>query len=198
MALVSWNRNDLLADPLVLRALGSLLGGVDLHLRRQIGAGVLLLEHRQRRVLRIAQIQRGVCVVDAARDPFTVVGAGDYALGFLAHHNGGARVLAHRQDATGRDVHILEQIQRHEPVVARRLGIVDDLAQLGQVGGPQIVADVVNRLQKCATVDLERRHPVRRDQTVRGVIGADRQEIGIAELGSLGCTHRANRITAGR
>ena len=52
---------------LVLR----LLAGhrVELDLRRQVGAGVLLLEHRQRRHLRVAQVEPGVGVEDAARDP---------------------------------------------------------------------------------------------------------------------------------
>ena len=119
---------------------------VELDLRGQVGAGVLLLPHRQRRELGVAQVELGVGVVHPERDRLGVVGAGEHALGLLAHHDGGAGVLAHRQHAAGADVDVLEQVERHEPVVARRLRVVDDPPQLGEVRGPQVVRDVVHRL----------------------------------------------------
>ena len=49
-------------------------------------------------------------------------------------------------DAAGGDVHVLQQVERDEAVVARRLQFIDDLAELAQVRRAQIVADVVDRL----------------------------------------------------
>ena len=63
----------------------------------------------------------------------------------LAHHDRGAGVLAHREHAAGRDVGVLQQVEGDEAVVGRRLGIVEDPAQLLQVGGPQPVGDVAER-----------------------------------------------------
>ena len=45
---------------------GIAVGGVDVDLRRQVGAGLHFLEHRERRDLRIAQVGLGVGLVDAA------------------------------------------------------------------------------------------------------------------------------------
>ena len=122
--------------------------GVQLDLRRQVGAGVALLPHRQRRELGVAQVELGVGVVHALADPLGVVGAGEHALGLLAHHDGGAGVLAHRQHAAGGDVDVLEQVERDEPVVAAGLRVVDDPAQLREVRGAQVVRDVVHRLRR--------------------------------------------------
>ncbi len=154
------------------------LGGrrVQLDLRRQVGAGVLLLVRRQGRELGVAQVELRVRVVDATADRLAVVGPGEHALRLLAHHDRGAGVLAHRQHAAGGDVDVLEQVERDEAVVPRRLGVVDDLAQLGQVGRAQVVGDVVHRLggqpldrlgrdlEEGAAVRLERRDPLGRHQ----------------------------------
>ena len=164
-------------EELVLR---DVLGGrrVELDLRRQVGAGVLLLERRQRRELGVAEVEPGVGVVHALADRLAVVGAGEHALGLLAHHDRGAGVLAHRQHAAGGDVDVLEQVERDEAVVAGRLGVVDDLAQLGEVAGPQVVADVVHRLlgeppdrlgldlEEGAPLDLDGGHALGGDQPV--------------------------------
>ena len=134
---------------LVLRALPVLVRcrrRVELDLRGQVGAGVLLVPHRQRRELGVAQVELRVGVVHAAGDRLGVVGAGEHALGLLAHDDRGAGVLAHRQHAAGGDVDVLEQVERDEAVVARRLRVVDDPPQLGEVRGPQVVGDVVHRL----------------------------------------------------
>ena len=76
-----------------------------------------------------------------------------------------------------------------------RLGVVDDLAQLGEVRGPQVVGDVVHRLggqpldrlgrdlEEGLPVDLEGRDPLGRDQPVRRVVLAGGEEVGVAELG---------------
>jgi hypothetical protein len=125
--LVSWNRNDLLAalgheQELVLLA----AGGVDLHLGRQVAAGVLLLEHAQRRELGVPQVQGGVGVVDAARDVLLVPAVGQHVLAALAHHDRGPGVLAHGQHAAGRDARVLEQVAGHIAVVRGRFGVIED------------------------------------------------------------------------
>ncbi len=76
-ALVSWYRNDLLAEPPPLAMNRNLYSvarpvGVQLDLRGQVAAGVLLLPHGQRRELGVPQVQLGVGVVDAAGDVLLV------------------------------------------------------------------------------------------------------------------------------
>ena len=73
IARVSWNRNDLFAltaalgDEHQVELVGVVLAGRrhDVELHRQVVAGVHLLEHRQRRHLRIAQIGLGVGAMHA-------------------------------------------------------------------------------------------------------------------------------------
>src|SRR3546814_5225794 len=88
--------------------------GVDLDLRREVGAGVLLLEHGKRRDLAVAQVALVVGPEDAAADRRLVGAAGPDALALLAHDDGGAGVLAHRQDAARRDVRVLQEVRSEE------------------------------------------------------------------------------------
>ena len=102
--------------------------------------------------------------------------------------------MTHRQHAASGDVDILEQVERDEAVVAAGLGVVDDLAQLGQVRRAQIVRDVVHGfcseladrlrldLQEGLTVGLEGADTFGGDQAVRRVVGADRQQIGVLKI----------------
>ena len=192
-------------EELVLRlpaAVDGVVGGrVDLDLRRQVGAGVLLLPHRQRGELGVAQVELRVGVVHALADRLAVLGAGEHALGLLAHHDRGAGVLAHRQHAAGRDVDVLEEVEGDEAVVGARLRVVDDRPQLPQVRRPQVVGDVVHRLgrqqsqrrrldtEEGAPAGLEGRHALGGEEAVRRVVGADRQQVGVAELGLDGVAH---------
>ena len=162
---------------------------VELDLRRQVGAGVLLLPRGDRRELGVAQVELGVGVVHAPADRHAVVDAGQHALGLLAHHDRGAGVLAHREYAAGGDVHVLEQVERHEAVVARRLRVVDDPPQLREVRRPQVVGDVVHRLggeqldglwrhpEEGLAVGLEGRDAFGGDQSVRRLVRPDRQQV---------------------
>ena len=52
------------------------------------------------------------------------------------------------QHAAGGDARVLQQLERDEPVVGRRLGVVEDRAQLREVAGPQQVGDVAHRLAR--------------------------------------------------
>src|ERR1035441_4872176 len=101
-------------------------GGVDLHLPGQVAARVLLGEHGQRRELGVPEVQRGVRVVDAARDVFLVAPVGEHVLAAFAHHDGGAGVLAHGQHPAGRDARVLQQVAGHVPVVGAGFRVVQD------------------------------------------------------------------------
>ncbi len=201
-ALVSWYRNDLLALPPPLAMNRNLYAGsaagrcrVDLDLRRQVGAGVLLVPHRQRGQLRVAQVEPGVRVVHALADRLGVVAAGEHPLALLAHHDRGAGVLAHRQYAGRADVGVLQQVERDEAVVAAAVGVVDDAAELGEVRGPQVVGDVVHRLvgqpgerlrcdpEEPLAAGLEGLDAVAGHEPVLGLVGSQREQVGVGELG---------------
>src|SRR3546814_4826200 len=62
---------------------GVALCGIELDLGRQVAAGILLLEHRQRRQLRIAQVGLGIGAVDALRDSLLVAALGPDILALL-------------------------------------------------------------------------------------------------------------------
>jgi hypothetical protein len=82
------------------------------------------------------------------RDGRLVVARREHVLAALAQHDGGAGVLAHRQHATSRDVGVLQQVERDEAVVGRRLGIIEDAPQLSQVPRTQQVRDVAHGLAR--------------------------------------------------
>ena len=118
--------------------------GVELDLRRQVGAGVHLLVHAERRELRIAQVGARVSLVDAARQRRFVVAAGPHPLALLAEHDRRAGVLTRGQHHPGGDVGVLQHVESDEAVVRRRLGVVEDLAQLRQMAGTEEVRDVAD------------------------------------------------------
>ncbi len=174
---------------------GAAVGGVQLDLGRQVGAGVLLLPHGERSHLRVAQVQLGVGVVDAVGQVLLVLAGREHVLAALAHDDRRAGVLAHGQHAGRRDVRVLQQVERDELVVARRLRVVDDPAELGEVGRAQVVLDVVDgllgQLAQRLRLHLEERPPVgpldRGDalgghQPVRGGVLALGEQIGVLEL----------------
>lgn len=182
---------------------GVTVGGVQLDLGREVGAGVLLLPHGQRRHLRVAQIELCVGVVDAARERRLVAAGRQHLLAALAHHDRGAGVLAHGQHARRGDVGVLEQVERHEAVVGTGLRVVEDAAQLREVLGAKVVLDVVHGLgRQCAqrlrldleegaTVHLGGAHALAGDQAVRRGVLAGGEQIRVGEL-------RAGGAVAGR
>src|SRR5690606_28109956 len=169
-------------------------GRVQLDLRGKVGAGVLLVPHRERRHLRVAQVQPRVGVVNAAGDVLLVLTVGQDVLAALAHHDRGAGVLAHRQDPAGRDARVLQQVERHETVVGGRLRVVKDPPELRPVRGTQQVRDGAHGglgeqpqrlrldLQEPPPVRLERRDPVGGQEPVVGVVRAEREQVGEGEL----------------
>jgi hypothetical protein len=68
-----------------------------------------------------------------------------HVLAALAHHDRGAGVLAHRQDAARRDAGVLQQVASDVPVVGRGLRVVEDGPELTEVRGAQQVLDVADR-----------------------------------------------------
>ncbi len=100
--------------------------GVDLDLRRHVRAGVFLLEHRERRELRIPQIAFKIRIARAFGERAFVAAVGPDQPAFLAHDDSGAGVLAHRQHAAGGDVGVLEEIIGDEFVVIGGFRILDD------------------------------------------------------------------------
>ena len=119
--------------------------GIDLDLRRHVGAGVLLLEHRQRRELRIAQIAFQISVARAFGERRLVVAGAPDEPALLAHDDRGAGVLAHRQHAAGGDVRVLEKFVGDELVVVRGFGVFDDRFERGEMRRAQQMIDVVER-----------------------------------------------------
>ena len=147
---VAWKRNVLLAEPPPLAMKRNLYSSpssaIEVDLRRQIVAGIDLLEHRQRRELAVAQIGLGIGAADAGGERRGVAAAGPDALALLAHDDRGAGVLAHRQHLAGGDVGVLQQIEGDEAVVVGGLGIVEDGAQLLQMAGAQQMLAIDHRL----------------------------------------------------
>ena len=174
----------------------------DLDLRRQVRAGVLLGVHVERRHLGVPQVRGLVRVVDPVGDRRLVAAPGEHELAFLALHDRGAGVLAHRQDTPGGDRCVLQQVESDEPVVVGGFGVVEDVAQLLEMARAQEVRDVVHCLggeaadrfgldfQKGAVRCVEGRHSLCADEPVVGVVGAQREQLGVGERGNLGHTPR--------
>ena len=127
---------------------GVAVGREDLDLRGEVRPGVLLPVEVERGELRVAEVRGQVRVEHAARDRRLVAAAGEDVLALLAHDDGGAGVLAHRQDPAGRDVRVLEEVERDEAVVGRGLGVVEDAPELREVPRPEQVGDVAHRLAR--------------------------------------------------
>ena len=177
---------------------GVAVGRVELDLRRQVVLRVLLDEHAPRRELGVAQVGRRVGVEDAAGERRLVTAAGQHVLPLLAHDDRRAGVLAHRQHPAGGDRRVLQQVEGDEVIVRRRLRVVEDPPQLGEVLGPQEVGDVPHRLagqqgqplwfhlQEGLAVDLDRRHVVAGDQAVGGRVLPEGQHLLIAKVAHAG------------
>ena len=83
---------------------------------------------------------------------------------------------------------VAQKLEGDEPVVVRRLGIIEDRPQLREVARPEEVRDVAHRLgreegqqrrvdlEEPATGRLDRAHPVGRHEPIRGVVVPARRE----------------------
>ena len=123
-----------------------------------------------------------------------VVEAGPHLLALLAQHNGGAGVLAHRQNAAGGDIGVLEQLIGDEAVVVGGFRIVDDIAYLPQMAGAQQVRDVAERLEselgQRLRLDLEDRgsleirqsHVIAGQLAIGGIVLGEGKHVAVSEL----------------
>ena len=150
-ALVSWKRNVLLAEPPPLvtnrKWYSSPAVGVELDLRRQVGAGVHLLVHRRAaRAASSAGWSRCRCRRCRARAPPRRRRPVQTRWPFLpitiavpvSWHDG--------RTMPADDVGVLQHVEGDEAVVRRRLGVVEDRAQLREVAGAEEVRDVAHGL----------------------------------------------------
>ncbi len=124
-----------------------------------------------------------VGVVDAPGDRGAVAARCEHAVALLALHDRGAGVLAPGEDPTRRDRGVLQQVEGHELVVRRRLGIVEDGPQLGEVARPQQVRDVAHGpggelhehlgldAEEALTAELDRVDATKLQPLVRRVVG---------------------------
>ena len=149
-AFVSWNSNDLFADPppLATNRNSYVLPPVA---EISIWAGRLVPEltssymdsgHR----LGVPQVLPLIGLEDPAGEPLLIVHAGPDALALLGDDRGRAGVLAHRQPEAGGDGGVPEQGQGDAAVVGRGLGVVEDRGDLREVRRAVEERDVAERL----------------------------------------------------
>ncbi len=91
--------------------------GFDLDLGGEVRAGVLLFVRGERRELRVPEVVFVVGAEDPARDRLAVATTRHDELALLALHDRGAGVLTRREDASGRDARVLQELHGDEAVV---------------------------------------------------------------------------------
>ena len=114
------------------------LAAVDVDLCREVGARVLLVDHRERYYLRVAQVAVLVCLIYAAGDAGGIVGTRIYILALVGYADGRTRILTRGQLAFGR----YRLVEKHgvcdELVVVRGFGILEYRCELSKVCRTQV------------------------------------------------------------
>ena len=174
---------------------GVLAFRINLDLRRHVVLGVLLLEHRQRRELRIAQVAPKVSVARALGQSRLVRTVGENHAALLAHDDRGAGVLAHRQHAAGGDVGVFQKVIGDEAVIAGRFRVVENLAQLLQMRRPQKMIDVVERRLRQSPQGLVADHD---HLAAQHRLGAHALRGDLAVLGLVLAQREQRRVVIGR
>ena len=123
--------------------------------------------------MRVPQVEISVRIENPATDVLLVLPGCPDALTALAHDDRRAGVLAHRQDAPGGDVGVLQQIEGDEAIVGAGFGVIEDGGELCQVIGAKQVRDVVERLVGQQSKDV-------------GFDGYKRAPAGVNDVDSLG------------
>mmetsp|Transcript_29571 Transcript_29571/g.50209 ORF Transcript_29571/g.50209 Transcript_29571/m.50209 type:complete len:587 (-) Transcript_29571:115-1875(-) len=140
---------------------------VEVDLGGQVGLRVDLLVHVQGGGLGVAEVGAGVRVIDPVRQMRLVLPVREHVLPAFAGDDGRARVLAPGQHHVAGDVGVLQELEGHEPVVGRGLGVLQDLRQLPQVRGAQEVRNVHHRLRgeqaQGLGLDLQELHAIHCD-----------------------------------
>ena len=170
------------------------MAAVNVDLCREVRTGILLLGHRERHDLRIAQVAVFVGLVHALGNAFRIVGARIDVLALMADADGRAGILACGKFALGRNDLVEQHGVGHELVVVGGLGIIEDVAQFLQVGGAQVERHVAVRgfgqefeacgvdLEDLAAVALHDFHILLRQKTVLGFVVLNRKRLLIDEF----------------
>ncbi len=106
------------------------LGGFEVNLCRQVAAGVHLVVHVERSVLRVAQVLLGIGLVNAFGDGLFVAESRPYLLSFFTVYDGGACVLADGQLSFGCHFGVAQEGKGHVFVVVGCFRIAEDLGHL--------------------------------------------------------------------
>ena len=202
-ALVSWNRKLLLAEPPPLAMKKNLYSspwdGLDLDLGRQVVARCSSRRtSTAARAVSTAGSRSGTCRRCPGRSPACRRPPVKHVLALLGLDDGGAGVLAAGQDAGGRDVGVLEQLEGHEVVVRptprrRRGWPAAGPGGRGATGGRcRACASAVSAVMAASSTSRNSRPPrsidsntvVGDDPAVVGGVGLDdRGQVGVLELG---------------
>ena len=154
------------------------MSAIDVDLRRKVRSRILLLDHRERHDLRVAEIAVPVGFIDAARDVLGIIDTRIDVLPLVADTDGRTRILAGRQFALGSHALVEQHRIGHETVVVRGFGILQDMTQFFQMRRTQIERHVTVRclrqqfqpfgvdLQNLAAVALHDLHIIFGQQTV--------------------------------
>ena len=185
------------------------IGRVEVDLGGQVVARVRLLEHGERRKLRVTQVLLLVGVADAVRERGLVGAVRPDSSALLAHDDRRARVLTHGQDAAGRDVGVLEQVEGDETVVVGGVRIVEDRGELTQVAGTEQVVDVHERLlgkepqtlrvhfEQPKAAGIEFTHEVGGELSVEGLVFGKGKEIAEVEAHRIDPSAKLGRDLSG-
>ena len=174
------------------------LAGIEVDLRRKVGAGVDLFEHAGGGKLRIAQIALQIGIKDPARQCLAVIACDQNPVAAGARDDRGAGVLAHWQQPFGGHHGVLQHFQRHESVILRGLGIVEDGAKLGKVAAAKKVRNIgegpLRQQPQGVWIDFQERLAVKldhfdmvgADKVVNGAVFRLREHRAVGEIGHFG------------
>ena len=172
----------------------STLGSLDVDLCGEVATGVHLVVHRQRSVLRVAQVVLCIGIVNTTGKSFLILEAGPYLLTLLTMDDGGTGVLAERQHALHGCLGIAEELQSHILVILRGLGIFQDGGHLLIVLATEHELTIVEALlcqqrqglgshfQDLMTFESAYTHSLLGKQTVLGVVLSGLEHGSILEL----------------
>ena len=171
------------------------LGGVEVDLGGEIGAGVDLFPKVERSDLGVAEVFLGVAVVDAATEPFGIIGSGPDLLAFFSEDGGRAGVLAHRENTARGDLGVFEEGEGDVAVVGAGGGVVLDGGDLLDVFRAEekrrVVKGVLGEVGESLGRDFEDfpafkgrgAHTFFGEEAVNGVVGTEGQRVLINEGG---------------
>ena len=122
------------------------INAVEVDLRGQVGAGVHLFIHIQRRILRVAQVVFNIGVIHALTQRRFVVAAGPHALAFLTHNDCRTGILTGGQHAFRRNLGVAQELQGNVLIVLAGFRVAQNSRNLLLVRGAQHKCRVVEGL----------------------------------------------------